>query len=163
MSWLRAGLGFVAAMALASCSIPNVDPQAEALAKSVYDQVRKGDDAAVAKEMAPQAQSPMLGAQLAELRTFIPPGEPTSVTQRGLNISAEIGKGDSATYVFAYDYPDRTVLSQITLFRPSSGVPWTVLGFHVNSELKGAQPTSAPAPSAVGGSGATTDPAKTAP
>jgi hypothetical protein len=163
MPWSRTLIVGLTAALLAACSIPTIDPKADALAKAVYDQVRKGDDAAVAREMAPQAQSATLPAQLAELRKFIPPGEPSSISQRGINISAEIGKGETSTYVYAYDYPDRTVMSQVTLFRTQSSLPWMVLGFHVNSELKGAAPPTAPAPSAVGGSGATADPTKTAP
>lgn len=142
-----------AALALTACALPKPDPKAEALAKTVYDQVRHGDDAAVIKEMAPEAQSPALKDQLAQIRSFIPPGEPKSATLSGWNFFTDLGKGDSATLTYAYDYGDKTTNYQVTLVRPKGAADWLVRGFHVETHAAGEQPQAAPPPPAVSGGG----------
>jgi hypothetical protein len=151
-----------AALALAGCSLPKPDPKAEALAKAVYDQVRHGDDAAVEPEMTAEAKGPALKAQLAQIRSFIPPGEPKSVTLRSWNLSTEMGKGDTAVLIYAYDYGEKITASQVVLVRVTSTAPWLVRGFHVETHAANEAPVQAPPPPAISGGGEEQPPAKPA-
>ncbi|MDB5433697.1 MAG: hypothetical protein JWP35_4813 [Caulobacter sp.] len=162
MSWVRtitstALVGALSA-ALAGCAFPTADPKAEALAKGVYDQLRKGDDAAIEAEMSPQYRTPVLKAQLAEMRAMIPPGEPTSVKQTGWHFNTDLNRGDDQGYTYAYSYPDRTVTADVVVTRPKGSQQWFVNAFHVNTEL-----TQAPAAPPVSASPPTMAAPKKAP
>ncbi len=157
MSWMRTVAIATLTAALAGCSFPKGDPKAEALAKGVYDQIRKGDDAAVEAEMAPQYRTPELKAQLAQIRAMIPPGEPTSVKQTGFHFNTDFNRGDDQGYTYAYQYPDRTVSADVVVSRAKGSQDWLIGSFHVNTELVGA-PTPAPAP--ISASPPTVAPAK---
>jgi hypothetical protein len=149
-----------AALALAGCSLPKPDPKAEALARSLYDQVRHGQDDAVAQEMTPEAKSGDLKAQLAQIRSFIPAGEPKSATLRSWNLSTVMGKGDTAVLVYAYDYGDKVTLSEVALTRQNAGTAWLVQGFHVETRGANEAPAQAPPPPAISGGGEEQAPAR---
>ena len=161
----KSAIGWLAAAALlvAGCSLPKPDPKADALARTVYDQVRHGEDAAVEQEMAPEAKGPDLKAQLAQIRGFIPPGEPKSVTLRSWNFSTDLGKGDTVVMGYVYDYGDKTTVSEVALVRAKGSETWLVRAFHVETHAANEPPPQAPGPPAIGGGGQPQAPGEPAP
>lgn len=151
MALYRLALGILVTLILVSCSIPKPDPAAEVLAKTFYTDVRDGRFDAAEKAMVAEARGDLLRAQLKQVQTLIPPGEPKAVTQQGWNVSAAIGQGASQTLVYAYDYGDRTTVSTVVMARKDNA-PWQVRSFNVNTTLTSA-PAQGGAP-AVSGTGA---------
>jgi len=124
------------ALALAACSLPVVDKQADAAARGLYEEIRTGAELAKDPNLGPPLKSAEALAQLAEIRTHIPAGPPAKVENRSFNFSTSPG-GSSATLVHAYKYPGGTVLADTYLEKAPGQKDWQVVGFHVKVEPKG--------------------------
>lgn len=136
----------LACLAVAACSLPTIDKQADAEARTLYEQIRTGADLSASPNLAPDLRQPATLAQLAAVRASLPPGAPTATTNRSWSINAGTG-GTQAVLVHAYSYPAQTVLAETVLRKDKAGA-WLIVGFHVTFE----SPTN-PAP---GGGGAVT-------
>lgn len=122
----------LACLALAACSLPTIDKQADAEARTLYEQIRTGADLAANPNLAPDLRQPATLAQLAAVRASLPPGAPTSAASRSWSINAGTG-GTQAVLVHAYSYPGQTVLAQTVLRKDKAGA-WLIVGFHVTFE-----------------------------
>ena len=133
-----------ACVALAACSLPTIDKEADAKARALYTQIRTGADISANPDLAPELRTPEALAQLAAIKGMLPPGEPASATNRSWNFNAGTG-GTTSTVVHAYSYPERIVLAQ-TVLSKAKGAGWKIIGFHVNFEApSGAAPKAPPA------------------
>ncbi len=133
-----------ACFALAACSLPTMDKEADAKARALYTQISTGADLTKNTDLAPDLRKPEVLAQLAAVKDMLPPGAPTADANRSWSFNAGTG-GTTSTVVHAYSYPQRTVLAQTVLTKPKGGV-WQVAGFHVTFEdAAGAAPGGQPA------------------
>lgn len=135
-----------ACFALAACSLPTMDKEADAKAQALYTQIRTGADLTQNTDLAPDLRKPEVLTQLAAIKEMLPPGAPTAVANRSWSFNAGTG-GTTSTVVHAYSYPQRTVLAQTVLTKPKGGA-WQVAGFHVTFEDAG-KPAAPQAPPPV--------------
>jgi hypothetical protein len=132
--------------AVGACSLPAADPQAQALAKSAFEQLRRGDLTALSAEISAADFGPDPTASFERMRKVLPEGEPKPGKMIGFNSFAGTG-GSTLTLTYAFDYPDAEVTSQVVLAKEAkqpSG--WIIRGFHIN--VGDAPRTETPAPSA---------------
>ncbi|MFA7263103.1 MAG: hypothetical protein WC068_08780 [Caulobacter sp.] len=133
MTDMRTFLAMITAcLAVAACSLPTIDKQADAEARALYEQVRTGADLSANPNLAPDLRRPATLAQLAAVRASLPPGAPTATANRSWSINAGTG-GTTATLVHAYSYPSQTVLAETVLRKDKAGA-WLIIGFHVTFE-----------------------------
>lgn len=135
-----------ACLAVSACSLPTIDKQADAEARTLYEQIRTGADLGANPDLAPDLRQPATLAQLAAVRASLPPGAPTAAVNRSWSINAGTG-GTQAVLVHAYSYPTQTVLAETVLRKDKAGA-WLIVGFHVTFE--------SPAKGPPGGNGAVT-------
>lgn len=139
-----------ACLALAACSLPTVDKDADAKAQALYTQIRTGADLTQNADLAPDLRKPEVLTQLSAIKDALPPGAPTAVANRSWSFNAGTG-GSTTTVVHAYSYPARTVLAQ-TVLTKAKGAGWQVAGFHVTFEDASGAPPAGPPPVTVDGS-----------
>ena len=143
----RRVLGLLAACALAACSMPSMeeDAQRSAEAQALYADLVEGRDDALVARMSSSTDPATVRAQLPMIRTFAPAGP--APEPKPLGWSANTGT-DGQRYSLAqeYEYPDRFVRTD-TSFLKERGV-WKVESFNVNARIKSGAATSAAEPSA---------------
>ena len=143
----RRVLGLLAACALAACSMPSMegDAQRSAEAQALYADLVEGRDDALVARMSSSTDPATVRAQLPMIRTFAPAGP--APEPKPLGWSANTGT-DGQRYSLAqeYEYPDRFVRTD-TSFLKERGV-WKVESFNVNARIKPGAATSAAEPSA---------------
>lgn len=122
----------LACLAVAACSLPTLDKQADAKARTLYEQIRTGADLSANPDLGPDLRKPETLAQLAAVKASLPEGAPTATANRSWSINAGTG-GTRATLVHAYSYPAQTVLAQTVLAKVKGG-GWQIIGFHVTFE-----------------------------
>lgn len=135
-----------ACVAVAACSLPTMDKEADAKARALYTQISTGADLAQNTDLAPNLATPEGLAQLAAVKAMLPPGAPTGVANRSWSFNSGTG-GTTSTVVHAYSYPQSTVVAQTVMTKAKGGV-WKIAGFHVTYENAGA-PAAPKAPPAV--------------
>lgn len=124
------------ALALAACSLPTLDKQADAAARQLFDEIRTGAELSKDANLAAPLRTPQAIAQLAEIREHIPAGAPTKVVNRSFNFTVNNGQS-TANLVHAYEYPGGTVVADTVLQKAMGQKAWQVVGFHVSVEPKG--------------------------
>jgi hypothetical protein len=134
--------GLIVALALAACSLPKMDPEAEALARKAYAQLTTGDDAGLEAELEPEYRGAKARAMFAQIRTLIPKGQAAEPKLVGFNAYAGTG-GSTLTLTHAYAYPQSTVTARTMLTKGKDGA-WLIRGFNV-SVSAGAEIAPAPA------------------
>lgn len=119
-----------ASLLLLGCANLGVDPQADASARWMYDQVRAGGPQ-LRERLEAQPNGAKLLAELRAMDALIPEGEPRSV--KVANWSAFYADGGSATMEIqhVYRYADRRVLATTPLRRENGQARWHATGFHV--------------------------------
>jgi hypothetical protein len=134
------------ALALVGCSLPTSDPAAEALARKAFVQLRQGEFAALLAETEKQSWGPNSEAVLTQMRSMLPPGEPSEPHLVGFNSFVGTG-GNTLTLTHRYDYPDREVMTSTVLLKTGKGeaAAWIIRGFHINVGVPSAPATNAPA------------------
>lgn len=115
--------------ALAGCKALALDPETDAVARAVYTELRTGSPNLRAR-LSPEMQTPQAQAEIAKVRAYLPPGEPTFGKTIGWNYTAVLGQGKTALISQEYDYPGKVALAQTTLKRVEGAKTWTVIGFH---------------------------------
>lgn len=118
---------------LASCQAMKLDPKIDAATKAGFDDLRRGDNAALDSLLAPELKTPDAAAKLAQLRAYVPNITPRGRRTVGWNF-VELQHGDATADVTdEYDFGDRIVLWNTRLHRASSSSPWLIQGLHANS------------------------------
>jgi len=119
----------VAAVLLAACG-PSREAGLDAQVRSVFEQLRRGDQADLAARLDPGQRTPAAIGALAELSRSIPPGEPrarrivSTTTVRAI-------QGEAVSAIDEYDYGDRRLLAGTRLVRAGAGAPWRVQGVQI--------------------------------
>lgn len=119
-------------MALTSCQALKIDPNADAVAKKVFDAIRHSDDAGLQSVVAPELKTAEAQGQIAQIRAYIPNGEP----RNRKTVSWNILRSPSGTVVSMadeYDYGDRVALVETHLRQAPGAQSWLVDGFHVQT------------------------------
>ena len=114
---------------LASCQAPALDPEADAVARAVYSEIRTRSPNLQA-HMAPEIRNPKTAEELVKVRAYIPPGEPSLGKAVGWNYFSMLGQGKTATLAHEYDYPGKVVLARVALSRPEGAKAWLMTGFN---------------------------------
>jgi len=129
-------LALAGALVLAACSLPTVDKEADAKARTLFEQIRSGADLSASTDLDADLRTPEALAQLAAIRSALPPGTPTAVANRSWSYNAGTG-GTTASLIHAYSYPSATVLAETVLAKGKDKV-WKITGFHVKLAAPGA-------------------------
>lgn len=125
-------LALAGALALAACSLPVLDKEADAKARTLFEQVRTQADLGANTDLAPDLRTPEALTQLAAMQKALPEGAPTAGTLRSWNVYSGTG-GSRTNLVHAYSYPGRTVLAETVLTKGKDGA-WRIAGFHLTFE-----------------------------
>ena len=125
----RAALIIFLALAAVACQTVKADPDAVTLTRAIYDEVRLGQDAALAAHAPAMFGSPAAATELARLRSVIPLGEPRSSKVIGQAVRDVAGKGRAEAVSVEYDYGVSRALFQTRLFRAQGARDWRVAAF----------------------------------
>jgi hypothetical protein len=123
------------AVALTACkpAAPTLDPQAEGIARTFYDEVRSGADLNADTHLAHELKNPTSEQQLQLFRAMIPIEPPRSVEMRSFDVKTD-STGTTTRLTEVYHYADRTVVAQTALFKSPSGTDPVIVGFQVSNE-----------------------------
>src|SRR4051812_36379321 len=99
---------------LAGCKAPALDPETDAVARAVYAELRTNSPA-LQTRLSPEMRTPQAQAEIAKVRAYIPPGEPTFGKTIGWNYVTMLGQGKTAFISQEYDYPGKVALVQVSL------------------------------------------------
>jgi hypothetical protein len=126
-------LVFIAAIVLAGCRVPQEDPAAKSIANASFDDVRRGDYAALQTLLGPQIKAtPDMQAKLEQLKADIPTATPRGRETVGWN-EVEQANGERVVDVSdQYDFGDRMIIWSTHLQKASSASPWLIEGLHLN-------------------------------
>jgi hypothetical protein len=145
---IRALLAIALFGLLAACDNMGLNKDDDAAARRAYEQIGKGDFAALAKwsDVEMKSADP---AALKQLYSYIPDAKPTAVKVTGWKYNVSTGSGNTLQTTHEYDYADRTVVADTVMRRPSAGLPWKIAGIHIKAEPKAAAASDAPASDAA--------------
>jgi hypothetical protein len=124
--------GFLILLSLAACkpAAPTLDPNAEAIAKQFFDEVRTGADLDADTHLAHELKNPTTEDQLAQFRPLIPAEPYRSVTLQSWDAKTDT-TGTTTRLTEVYDYGDHTLVAQTALFRSPGGVDPVIVGFNL--------------------------------
>jgi hypothetical protein len=123
----------VAAVALAACKPagpPPLDPNADAFARQLFDEVRTGADLAADPHLAHELKNPTTEEQITQFRTLIPNEPPRSVELRDSTVTQD-STGATTKLTDVYHYADKDLIAQTALFKSPSGVDPVIVGFNL--------------------------------
>jgi hypothetical protein len=119
------------ALALAACQqAVKPDPAALSANKTLFDQVRTGQDEALLGSMPAGREKDEKAAVLAQLRKVIPATPSRSVTPVAANMATAPG-GRIEALVVEYDFADRTVQFATTFAEPKGTHGWKLVNFRM--------------------------------
>lgn len=126
-------LAFVAVMALAGCRAPQEDPAAKAMAGAGFDDVHRGDYAALEPMLGPQIKAtPNMTAILEQMKADIPAAAPRGRETVGWN-EVDQAQGERVVDISdQYDFGDRMIIWSTHLQKASAAAPWLIEGLHIN-------------------------------
>ena len=127
----RAAWVILLAVLVSACQAITPDQNAVAITRAVYDELRSGQDTALAARIHPGMITPATAAQFSKLRTFVPVGEPTGSKVVSSSVAEVKGHGRYASLSIEYDYPDRAALFRTQLYEPPGAHVWQVKGFNL--------------------------------
>src|SRR3982751_6815260 len=93
------------ALLLAACSFPSSDPNAEALARTAFDQLRASDYKGLIAETSKEDWGPNPRPMLERMHAMLPGGDPKPGKLVGFNSYAGTG-GSRLTLNIQYDFTD---------------------------------------------------------
>jgi hypothetical protein len=130
MRWITFVAVAALAAALAGCNLAR-DPTLDAEVVKVFDQVRAGDSALLAR-LSPELAKTATSEQWVQIRAHIPLGKP--IGRRALG-SAEVATltGRVINFSDEYDFGAKTALVNTQLQLPSGARQWQLSGFHVQT------------------------------
>ncbi len=120
------GLLGLALVACKPATPPAPDPNADAIARQFFDEVRTGADLENDPHLATEAQ-------IAEFRALIPAEPYKSVELRSSSVSSD-SAGTTTKLADVYAYGDRALLVQTALFKSPAGVEPVIVGFRVDPD-----------------------------
>ena len=155
MIWTHRKVGVVAAalglILTTGCNLKTmlqVDPKAEALARTAFDQFRHGDDADLMAELDPAARTPQNQTTMIALRGLVPKGEPTADRSVGWNVFVGTG-GERITLTRQYDYESGVITFQTVMMQDKGKIDWKILSFNVSLGTEKAPVVEPPRPPAA--------------
>ena len=125
-----AAIFLVAALAACKPAPVSLDPAADPIARSFYDDVRRGDDLDAEPHLAHELKNPTSEAEIAEFRQLIPPDAPGAVELKSWDARTD-STGTTTRLTHLYHYGDRVLVAQTALFKSPSGVDPVIVGFQV--------------------------------
>ena len=124
------GLVLACALLLAACSGLKADPEREAQADLILQQVIAGDTEGLRAQGAPQMATPELAAQVTQMRSVLPRVEPPE--GRTVSWTHQAGTdGQQYTLAREYAFPEHVIVTQTLMVKTAEG-RWLVAGFHFN-------------------------------
>jgi hypothetical protein len=100
----------VAALVLAGCNPLARNPQVDAEVRSVFDQLRRHETAALTARLDPSLRTPGAAAQIAAVESYMPPGEPRGRKMIGTSVMKFARAGETVSITDEYDFGDRRAL-----------------------------------------------------
>jgi hypothetical protein len=120
----------IAAVAACKPPAPTLDPAAEPIARSFYDDVRRGADLDAEPHLAHELKNPTSEAEIAEFRAIIPSDAPAPPVLKSWDVKTD-STGTTTRLTHVYRYPDRVLVARTALFKSPSGVEPVIVGFQV--------------------------------
>ena len=119
-------------LALGACKppAPTLDPAADPIARSFFDDVSRGADLDAEPHLAHELKNPTTEAQIAEFRTIIPADPPRLVELKSWDARSD-STGVTTRLTDVYHYGDKVLVVQTALFKSPSGVDPVIVGFQV--------------------------------
>jgi hypothetical protein len=130
--------GVLLLLSLAACqrAPQTLDPNAEAIAKQFFDEVRTGADLDADTHLAHELKNPTTEAQIAGFRSLIPTEPYRSVMLKTWDAKTD-GTGTTTRLTEVYDYGDHTLVVHTALFRSPGGTEPVIVGFLPGSDNGG--------------------------
>jgi len=129
----------LAAAALGACKPagpPPLDPNADAYARQLFEEIRSGASLEADPHLAHELKNPTTEAQINQFRMLIPAEPPRSVELRDSQVT-EDSTGVTTRLTDVYHYVDRDLVAQTALFRSPSGVDPVIVGFNLTTSSGG--------------------------
>jgi hypothetical protein len=119
-------------LSLAACKpdAPARDPNADAVARQFFDEVRTGADLDADPHLAHELKNPTTESQIAQFRALIPAEPYRSVARRSSETTTD-SAGVTTKLTDVYNYGDHTLVVQTALFKSPGGVDPVIVGFNV--------------------------------
>jgi hypothetical protein len=133
-----AAIALALGLALGACSLPVVDKESDAVARTFFDEVRTGADLSRDAHVDPSLQTPIAAEGFARIRGLLPPGAPTKVNSTGFSFNTDTASGGTARLSHRYVYGAKTITIQTFLRKPPGATIWFVVG--IEADLGGTQP-----------------------
>jgi hypothetical protein len=124
------------ALSVSGCGLSVPDNSDDQIAQRAVDELKRGDLVALDAISGPEMKTPEARANLAPIQAFFPKGEARSVTRQAWRANANIGQPPMLTLDEAYDYPDRTLVAEVTMSQDGAPHRWIIRGIHINSTMK---------------------------
>jgi hypothetical protein len=121
---------------LAACKpaeAPQLDPDAEVIARQFYEEVKSGADLNTDVHMARELKNPTSEEQLALFRSMIPDEPARSIDLESWDAKTD-ATGTTTRLTIDYGYSDRTLVAQTALFKSPGGKDPVIVGFQITSK-----------------------------
>lgn len=115
-------------LAVSACSLAKPPQDIDAAAKLAFEQLRRGEDAALLARGTPELKAADPTA-FAAMRAMIPKGEMTASKVISWRATVATG-GHNAEVQHRYDFAAGTLIVDTALARPNGEEPWQVHGLH---------------------------------
>jgi hypothetical protein len=109
---------------------PQLDPQAEVIARQFYEDVRSGVDLDANTHLAHELKNPTSEQQLALFRSMMPDEPARSIELESWDAKTD-SDGATTRLTIDYGYSDRTLVAQTALFKSPGGTTPVIVGFQV--------------------------------
>jgi len=120
-------------LSLAACKPavpPPLDPDADAIARQFFEEVRTGADLETDPHLAHELKNPTTEAQIAAFRAEIPVEPPKSVVVQHSDVQVD-STGATTRITEIYQYADRTLTVRTALFKSPAGQQPVIVGFDI--------------------------------
>ena len=134
----RAGAALLI-LAMAACKpaeAPQLDPDAEVIARQFYEEVKGGADLDADVHMARELKNPTSEEQLAQFRAMIPDEPARSIDMETWDAKTD-STGTTTRLTIDYGYSDRTLVAQTALFKSPGGKDPVIVGFQITAKPAG--------------------------
>jgi hypothetical protein len=112
---------------------PQLDPQAEVIARQFYEDVHAGADLGANTHLAHELKNPTSEQQLAMFRAMMPDEPARSIELQSWDAKTD-SDGTTTRLSIDYGYSDRTLVAQTALFKSPGGASPVIVGFQVTNK-----------------------------